>query len=188
MEHSLLLGRVWWVLVLRGVIAVLFGLLAFFYPGETLALLVAFFGAYALIDGIIAISFALRSPREHVRIWPFVLEGVVGILAGIGAFVWPLATAVALETLVAVWAFVTGVFEVAAAIRLRKVIANEWVLGLTGVLSIVAGIALLIWPVAGLGAIILVVGAYALAFGVLMIVAGIRIRAWGAGRTAPAPG
>ena len=183
MERALPGARFWWVVVIRGIIGVLFGLLAFIYPAATLAVLVAFFGAYALLDGIFAIVSAFRAAREHVRLWPFVLEGIVGILAGIGAFVAPLVTAVALETLVAVWAFVTGIFELVAAFRLRRVIANEWVLAFTGALSILAGIALLIWPVAGLGAIVLVIGAYALAFGILLIGLGLRIRAWGAGGT-----
>jgi uncharacterized membrane protein HdeD (DUF308 family) len=180
MERALPGARFWWVVVIRGIIGVLFGLLAFIYPAVTLAVLVAFFGAYALVDGIFAIVFAVRAAREHVPLWPFVLEGIVGILAGIGAFLAPLVTAVALETLVAVWAFVTGIFELVAAFRLRRVIANEWVLAFTGALSILAGIALLIWPVAGLGAIVLVIGAYALAFGILLIGLGLRIRAWGA--------
>jgi uncharacterized membrane protein HdeD (DUF308 family) len=179
-----LLGRIWWVPVVRGVIGVIFGILAFTHPGVTLAVLIAFFGAYALVDGIFAIAFAFRAPREHMKIWPFVLEGIVGILAGIGAFVAPGVTAIALETLIAAWAFVTGVFELMAAFRLRHVIKGEWALALAGVLSILAGIALFIWPVAGLAAIVTVAGAYALVFGFLLISLGLRIRSWSAHHTA----
>jgi uncharacterized membrane protein HdeD (DUF308 family) len=181
-----LLRRVWWVLVVRGVLGVLFGILAFAYPGTTLAVLIAFFGAYALIDGILALYFAARAPREHVQIWPFVVEGIVGILAGIGAFVAPLVTAIALETLVAAWMFVTGVFELIAAFRLRHAISGEWILAVTGILSIIAGLALWVWPVAGLAAIVVVIGAYALVFGLLLISLGLRVRAWSARPTAPA--
>jgi uncharacterized membrane protein HdeD (DUF308 family) len=186
MERPVLLRRVWWVLIVRGVIGVLFGLLAFTHLGVTLAVLVAFFGAYALIDGIVAIVFAVRAPSQHVSIWPFVLEGIIGILAGILAFVYPLATALALETLVAAWALVTGVFELVAAFRLRHAIRNEWVLALTGVLSIVAGVVLFIEPVAGIAALVLVIGAYALVFGIMLIVLGFRIRTWGTHGAIPA--
>jgi uncharacterized membrane protein HdeD (DUF308 family) len=177
MDRPLFAGT-WWVLVIRGVIGVAFGLLAFFDPAVTLAVLVAFFGAYALVDGLFAIMFAVRASREKVPLWPLVLEGIAGILIGIAAFLAPLLTAVALETLVAIWAFITGIFELVAAFRLRRVIAREWILALTGALSILAGIALLIWPVAGVGAIVLIIGAYALAFGVLLIFLGFRVRSW----------
>jgi uncharacterized membrane protein HdeD (DUF308 family) len=186
MDRPVLLRRVWWVLIVRGALGVLFGLLAFTHPGVTLAVLVAFFGVYALFDGILAITFAVRAPREHVSIWPFVFEGIIGILAGIAAFVFPLLTAVALETLVAAWALVTGVFELAAAFRLRHAVTNEWILGLTGVLSIIAGIVLFIYPVAGIAAIVLIIGAYAFVFGILLIVLGFRIRSWTTHHTVPA--
>jgi uncharacterized membrane protein HdeD (DUF308 family) len=186
MERPLLLRRVWWVLVIRGVLGVIFGLLAFTHPGVTLAVLIAFFGAYALFDGIVAIIFAFRAPKEHVSIWPFVLEGIIGLAAGILAFVYPLATAVALETLVAAWALVTGVFELVAAFRLRHAIANEWLLGLTGVLSIIAGIVLWLYPVAGVASLVLIIGAYAFVFGILLIALGFRIRSWSTHHGIPA--
>jgi uncharacterized membrane protein HdeD (DUF308 family) len=187
MERPLLLRRVWWVLIIRGVLGVLFGLLAFTHPGVTLAVLVAFFGAYALFDGIMAIIFAVRAPKEHVSVWPFVLEGIIGLLAGVAAFVFPLVTAVALETLVAAWALVTGIFELVAAFRLRHAISNEWLLALTGVLSIIAGIVLFLYPVAGIAALVLVIGAYAFVFGILLIGLGFRIRSWSAHGPIPAP-
>src|ERR1700722_16203222 len=101
-----ILARTWWVLVIRGVIGVAFGLLAFFDPALTLAVLVVFFGAYALVDGLFAIMLAIRAAREKIPLWPLVLEGIAGILIGIATFLVPLLTAVALETLVAIWAFV----------------------------------------------------------------------------------
>lgn len=183
----LLLGRVWWVAVVRGVIGVLFGILTFAYPGITLAVLVAFFGAYALIDGVAAIVFAFRAPKQHLSIWPFVLEGIIGVLAGIAAFVFPLVTAVALETLVAAWMLITGVFEVIAAFRLRNHVENEWTLGLIGVLSIIAGVVLFVWPVAGIASLVLIIGAYAFVFGILLIGLGLRIRSW-SNRKSAAPG
>jgi uncharacterized membrane protein HdeD (DUF308 family) len=178
------LSRFWWFLILRGIIGTLFGLLALSRPAVTLAVLIAFLGAYVLVGGIAAVVFALRVSREHVQIWPFLLEGIVGIIAGLVALVAPLVTAVALETLLAIWVFIAGVFEVVQAIRLRRVIAGEWMLFLSGVLSISAGVALLVWPVAGLGAIVVVFGYYGLLFGVLQIALGLRVRAWSAQFTA----
>src|SRR5262249_13320305 len=136
--------RYWWVLALRGVVAVLFGLLAFVWPGVTLAALVLLFGAYALLDGVAALVHAVAG-GAGMR-WPLALEGLVGVLAGIATLVWPGITALALLYLIAVWAIVTGVLEVVSAIRLRQVIDNEWLLGLSGLASVVFGVLLVVWP------------------------------------------
>ena len=120
-----LLARYWWVIALRGVIAVLFGLLAFFIPGITLLTLVLLFGAYALLDGSFDIVSAIRAPSHH---WALVLEGIVGIIAGILTFVWPGITAMVLLYLIGFWAIFTGVLEIVAGIRLRQAIANELLL------------------------------------------------------------
>ncbi|HWZ59856.1 MAG TPA: DUF308 domain-containing protein [Gemmatimonadaceae bacterium] len=174
------LSRFGWFLILRGVIGALFGLLALSRPTVTLGVVIAFFGAFVLADGIAGIVFALLAPRERMQIWPFLLNGIVGILVGIAALVAPLATTKPLQTLFAVWAFVTGVFEMVQAIRLRRVISGEWMLYLTGLMSILAGVVLLVWPRAGVGAIITFFGYFALLFGLLQIALGIRVRAWGA--------
>jgi uncharacterized membrane protein HdeD (DUF308 family) len=127
-----LLARHWWALALRGVFAVLFGLLTFLIPGITLLTLVLLFGAYAILDGIFDIISAVRAPGRH---WPLVLEGVVGIIIGILTFIWPGITTMVLLYLIAFWAIFTGILEIVAGIRLREVIANEWLLILMGVLS-----------------------------------------------------
>ena len=170
------LSHNWWTLVLRGLAAVLFGILAYVWPDITFTVLVLFFGAYALWDGVFALIGAFRTQSE--RRWILVLEGLVGIAAGLVTFFWPGAATLAILTIIAAWAIVTGVFEIIGAIRLRKEIEGEWFLLLSGLLSVLFGIALVIWPVAGLVAVTWMIGAYAIVFGILLIVLGIRLRNW----------
>src|SRR5262245_7702154 len=119
------LARNWWLVVLRGVLAVLFGLTAFVWPGVTCLVLVLFFGAYAFVDGVFAVITGLVRFGESSRWWIFLLEGLVGIAVGVVTFLWPGITSLALIYLVAAWAIVTGVLEIGAAIRLRREISNE---------------------------------------------------------------
>ena len=177
------LARNWWMVALRGVLGILFGLIALVWPGITLLVLVALFGAYALVDGIFAVVAAFRAGRSRFRWW-LVLEGIAGISAGIATVFWPQITALVLLVLVAAWAIVTGVLEIVAAIRLRKVITGEWVLALTGVLSVGFGVLLLLFPGPGALSLVWLIGAYALAFGILLLVLAFRLRSWGR-RAAP---
>jgi len=165
----------WWAMVLRGIVAIAFGLLAFIWPHITITVLVLFWGAYALVDGIFAIAAGIRSHGEYKRWWLLLVEGILGVIAGVLAFVIPGITALILLILIASWAIVTGVFEIAAAIQLRKQIHNEWLLALAGVASILFGIALLVNPLAGALAVIWLIGAYAIVFGVLLIALGLRL-------------
>ena len=174
----IVLARNWWVLGLRGLFALLFSLAALFRPDIALAALVLLFGAYALVDGIFAIIAALRAAERHLQWWPLVMEGVAGIAAGVVTLLWPGITALALLYLIAVWAIVTGVFEVIAAIWLRQVIEGEWLLGLAGVGSVVFGLILALFPGAGALGIVWIVGAYALVFGAVLIALGFRLRGW----------
>jgi uncharacterized membrane protein HdeD (DUF308 family) len=137
---------------------------------------VLLFGAYALWDGVFAIIGAFRAEGE--RRWILVLEGLVGIAAGLVTFFWPGAATLAILTIMAAWAIITGVFEIIGAIRLRKEIEGEWFLMLSGLLSVLFGIALVIWPVAGLVAVTWMIGSYAIVFGILLIVLGFRLRNW----------
>jgi uncharacterized membrane protein HdeD (DUF308 family) len=173
---TLTLGRNWWLVALRGVLAILFGLAAFVWPGLTLLALVLVFGVYAIVDGIFAIVSAVRAADRGRRWWPFAVEGVAGIVAGFLALIASAAMAVALIIVIAAWAMVTGVLEIVAAIRLREEIENEWLLALGGVLSIAFGIVLVVAPAAGAIALVWVIGAYALLFGALMLALGIRLR------------
>ena len=171
------LAEYWWTLVLRGVAAVIFGILAYVWPGITFTVLVLFFGAYALWDGVFALIAAFRTQAE--RRWPLVLEGLVGIAAGVLTFIWPGAATLALLIIIGAWAIVTGIFEIVAAIRLREEIEGEWLLLVSGLLSVLFGIALAIWPAAGLVAVTWLIGAYSIVFGILLIVLGFRLRNWG---------
>ena len=170
-----LLARRWWALALRGVIAVLFGLLTFFIPGITLISLVLLFGFYAILDGIFDIVSAMKAPGHH---WPLLVEGIVGIVAGLVTFMWPAITAMVLVYLIAFWAILTGVLEIVAGIRLREVIANEMLLILMGVISTLFGILIIIFPGAGALAIIIWIGAYAVVFGIILIVLAFRLRSF----------
>lgn len=173
------LVRNWGAFVVRGIAAILFGIMTFVVPGISLALLVLWFGAYALVDGVFAFVSAVRHRGDGEPRWLLVIEGIVGILAGVITLVWPVITAFSLLYVMAAWALVTGVFEVVSAIRLRKVISGEWLLALSGVLSVVLGVMLMLFPGPGALAVVLWIGAYALVFGVIMFALGLRLRAWG---------
>ena len=183
------LSRNWWAVSLRGLAGILFGIITFFAPGISLAALVLLFGAYAFADGVLTIISAIRR-RGADRWWLLMLNGLVGIAAGILTLVWPGITALALLYVVAAWALVTGVLEIAAAIRLRKAITGEWLLALSGVLSIALGVMLVLWPGAGALALVIWIGAYAFVFGVLLLALGLRLRGLGSPRARgqPAPG
>lgn len=171
-----LLARNWWALALRGVAAIVFALLAFALPGVTLAVLVTLFGAYALIDGILAIVSAIRAAQGH-RPWAaFLIEGAVGTIIGLVTFFMPGVTLAFLVALVAVWAIVTGALEIAAAVRLRQHIPGEWLLILTGVLSVIFGVLLFIAPITGALVIVWWLAAYALVFGILLLLLAFRLR------------
>ena len=166
----------WWSIVLRGVAAILFGVLAFTWPHITLTALVFLFGFYALADGIFAIAAGVKSHGEFKRWWVLLVEGIFSVLAGVLAFLMPGITALVLLVLMAAWAIVTGVFEIAAAIQLRKYITGEWLLVLAGVASLVFGVALLINPSAGALAVVWLIGIYSIIFGVLLVGLGVRLR------------
>ena len=165
----------WWALVLRGLIAIAFGVIAFVSPHITLTALVFLWGAYALVDGIFAIAAGIKTYTENQRWWVLLLEGILGVVAGVLAFVIPAITAWVLLILIAVWAIVTGVFEITEAIQLRKHIKGEWLLALAGVASVLFGVALLFNPNAGALAVVWLIGAYAIVFGILLIALGLRL-------------
>src|SRR5215208_4622584 len=180
------LARNWWVLALRGLAAIVFGVLAFVWPGITLWVLVLLFGAYMLVDGIFAIVAAVRAAGREARWWLLLIEGVLGVLAGLVAFFWPGLTALALLYFIAAWAIVTGILEIVGAIRLRQEIEGEWALGLSGALSVLFGVLLVVIPApAGLLSLVWLIGAYAVATGVLLLILAFRVRSE-AGREAPA--
>lgn len=170
------LARYWWIIALRGVMAILFGIIAISQPTITLVALVWLWGAYALVDGVFTIFASVRAAGQGRRWGMLLLEGICGIAAGIIAFAWTGVTALALLYLIAAWAIVTGIFEIAAAIGLRKIIEGEWLLGLSGVLSIVLGVLLIANLAAGLVATVSMVGAYAILFGITMLALALRVK------------
>ena len=166
----------WWSLVLRGLLGVGIGIMTFVSPAVTLTALVLLFGAYAFVDGVLAVVGAVRAGRSGERWGVLVMEGIFGIAAGVVTLMWPSITATALTLVVAAWALITGVLEIAAAIRLRKEIRGEGLLGLFGVLSIVFGVFMASVPLVGALVIATWVGVYAFVSGVVLIALGFRLR------------
>jgi len=181
-----ILARTWWVLLLRGIIAIAFGLLTWFQPGISLAALVLLFGAYVLADGILGVWAALAGRKNNEDWWVMLLWGLVGIGVGIVALLAPGITALALLFYIAIWAIATGIMEIVAAIRLRKVIKGEWWLILSGLASVVFGVLVMVRPGAGALALLWLIAAYAIIFGVLMVI--LAFKAHSFGKSHPAVG
>jgi len=171
-----LLARNWWLLALRGLAGVLFGILAFVWPAITLFVLVYLFGAFALVNGICSLVLAWYAPRGYPRFGALILGGILSIAAGLIAFFLPGITALGLLIMIAAWAIVIGVIEIFAAVQLREVIRNEWLLILAGIASVVFGVVLLLYPTAGALVLIWWIGAYALVFGILLMILAFRLR------------
>jgi uncharacterized membrane protein HdeD (DUF308 family) len=172
---SALLAQNWWAVALRGVFAILFALIALFWPGATILSLVLFFSAYMLVDGIFGIVSAVRAASNNQRWGLLVTEGVINILVGIVAFLWPGLTVVVFITLLAVWSLITGVLMIAAAFKLNPTYGRGWLI-FSGVVSILFGVALLIAPL--IGAVVLTwwLGAYALVFGITLLVLAFKLK------------
>jgi uncharacterized membrane protein HdeD (DUF308 family) len=174
-DETDLASRWGWV-VLRGVVAILFGLLAFARPGVMSLTLLMLFAAYAFIGGISAIIAAARRERAGASWGALMLDGVLGIAVAVVAVLWPASAVIAFVWVLGVWAVVTGGLEIASAINLRKVIEHEWALGLAGALTIVLGVLMFARPVIGAVAVVYTLALYALIFGALMIGLGFRLR------------
>lgn len=170
------LGPRWGWIALRGAAAIMFGLLAFLLPGITLAVLTLLWGAYAFVDGIFALIAAFKIRDSGHRMWSLLAVGVLGIVVGVVTFLWPGITTLSLLLLIAAWAITTGLFEIIAAVRLRKEIDNEWLLILSGFASVVFGALLVIWPASGALALVWMIGSFAIVFGVLLVALAFRIR------------
>jgi uncharacterized membrane protein HdeD (DUF308 family) len=170
------LAKCWWLVLLRGIAGIVFGVLAFIWPGLTLITLVLLYGAYALIDGAIALIAAFTGAAKPVPTWWLIVVGFFGIGAGLVTFLWPGITALVLIIFIGAWAIAHGVFEIIGAIKLRKEIENEWLLILAGAVSVLFGIIVLVAPGAGALGLIWAIGAYSIVFGVLLVGLSLRLR------------
>jgi uncharacterized membrane protein HdeD (DUF308 family) len=175
---TIAIANAWWSLVVRGLVAIVLGVAALAWPGITLNVLLILFGAYALIDGCMSLADAWQASKVHERWGALLLKGLAGIAAAVITVAWPAITALALVYVIAFWAVVTGAFEIAAAVRLRKFIAGEWLLALAGIASILFGVLLMAVPLAGALVIALWVGAYTVVLGALLVGLGLEMRAW----------
>jgi uncharacterized membrane protein HdeD (DUF308 family) len=170
------LARNWWLLMLRGVAAIAFGMLAFVWPGPTLAVLVIFFGAFMLVDGVFSLWAAVTGRGETMQRWWLALAGALGVAIGLMTFFWPGVTTLTLILFIGAWSLVRGIFEIVGAIQLRKEIDNEWMLILGGALSVIFGLGVLVLPGAGALALVWLIAIYAIAFGVMMVAFAFRLK------------
>jgi uncharacterized membrane protein HdeD (DUF308 family) len=171
------LARHWWVLLLRGIVAILIGILTFALPGLSLEVLVLLFGAFSLADGLMAAWTALSSRRHEENVWLLLLGALVGIGVGLLAIFQPAVTALALLFYIAIWAIATGVVQILAAIRLRREIENEWMLALAGLASLAFGALLMAQPGAGALAALWLIAGYLVLLGALLVVLALELRA-----------
>jgi uncharacterized membrane protein HdeD (DUF308 family) len=169
------LARNWWIFLVRGILALLFGILALVWPGPTLEALILLFGAFVLVDGVFELIHAITR-RSSEPWWLDLIQGILGIGVGVLTFVWPNVTGLVLLTFIAVWMILIGVFGILAAIRLRRVIEGEWLLGLNALISLLLGILLIVFPVSGALAVSWLIGIYAVLFGILLIALSLRLR------------
>ena len=168
------LARNWWLVLLRGVLAIVFGVIAFAQPAETSVVLAIVFGAYAIVDGIAEIVSAIRGDSDR-RVW-YILAGVLSVIAGVIAFALPIFTFLTFVYLIAAWAMVTGVMEIVAGIRLRDEIDNEVWLRIGGALSVLFGVLAFRNPVVAGLSIVYLIGAYAVVYGIVLILLSFRVR------------
>jgi uncharacterized membrane protein HdeD (DUF308 family) len=169
----------WWIMMIRGIAAVVFGVLCFAMPALVLKTLVYLFAVYALFDGVLVASWAIFGRKAIEDWWILLLWGILGIAVGTMTFANPQITELVLVLYIAAWAIASGVLEMALAVSLRKEIDGEWLLALTGVLSIVTGVILMARPEQGALALVWLIGGYAIALGVLMLGLSLKFRSFG---------
>ena len=173
-----ILAHNWWMLCLRGILALVFGLLCVAYPGVTLIVMKIMFGVYALLDGILALASSISAAKGRPRWRSTLLEGAAGIFLGLLILIWTDITAFGLLYLIGVWAIITGIFEITAAIRLRQHFTNEWLLIMGGAASVIFGLLILVIPRAGVLAVVWWIGTYAIFFGMVFVALALRLRWW----------
>ena len=173
---AVILRRTWWMLLLRGLFAIVFGVLTWVLPGVSLAALVLLFGAYVMADGILGVWSAVAGRKEHEHWWVMLIAGLLGIAIGLLTFLAPGVTALVLLFYIAIWAIATGVLQIVVAIRLRKEMRGEWMLILGGLASVLFGVLLVAKPEAGALAVLWLIGTYAVFFGALLVMLALKVR------------
>jgi len=166
----------WWLVALRGLFAVILGILALIWPKPTMLVLILLFGSYMLVDGIFTVFTGIASRGSFKRWWAVLLEGVTGILIGLLTFIWPNTTALVLLYFVAAWAIITGIFEIVAAIEFRSAIDGDWAMIFGGILSILFGVLLFAHPGAGAVSLLWLFAIYAIVSGILLMILALRLR------------
>jgi uncharacterized membrane protein HdeD (DUF308 family) len=174
----LMMARSWWAFALRGIAALVFGVVAIVWPALTLTALVLLFAGFAFVEGVLAIMGAVRNREGCREWWVVLLEGLAGVAIGVVTFLWPGIAALAFVFLIGAWAIATGLLEVTAAIALRRELTGEWLMVLGGLLSIVFGALIAARPGAGATAVAWIVGAYAVLLGVITLALSLRLRSW----------
>jgi len=172
-----MISRVWWAIALRGVLAILFGVVALFYTNSTLLALVYVFGAYAVLNGLLAIVAAVRAGEAHLRWGWLAFAGIVSVAAGVVSFVWPGITALAVVLVIATWAIIVGVAEIAFALAWPNTLAHPWLGALAGAISVVYGVLLALWPRSGAAALTWLLGIYAIVYGATLLYYAYRLQA-----------
>ncbi|HSB01394.1 MAG TPA: HdeD family acid-resistance protein [Anaerolineales bacterium] len=173
------LFRNWWHFAVRGLLAIVFGIMALIWPETTKLALVLLFGAFALVDGIFAVTTGIAARGYLERWWAILLEGITGIIIAVLTFFWPNITAFVLLYFIAAWAVTTGIFEILAAIEFRHVLSGEWAMILVGLLSVIFGVLLFVFPGAGALSIVWLIGMYAIAAGIMEIIFAFRLHSLG---------
>ena len=170
------MGRQWKWIVLRGLLAIALGVLGFAMPVRTLEVLTLAWGAYAFVDGLITLVTAYQIREQNRPWWSMALVGVVSVAAGLVTFIWPVATALSLLVFIGVWAVCMGVFQMVTALRMRRSIRGEWMLVASGIVSVLFGAAVILMPAAGALAVVWLIAGYAVLFGMLVVMVGLRLR------------
>jgi uncharacterized membrane protein HdeD (DUF308 family) len=173
MLHTL--ARNWWLILLRGIAAIVFGVLTFIWPGITLLTLIAFYAAFAFIDGVLALWAAIAGGQPGPRWW-LAIVGLLGIAVGLLTLFMPGVTALVLLFFIAAWSIIIGIMQIIGAIRLRKEIDNEWWLVASGALSVLFGLVLIVFPGAGALGLLYVIGAYAVIYGAMLVALALRLK------------
>jgi uncharacterized membrane protein HdeD (DUF308 family) len=166
----------WWLILLRGIAAVAFGILALIWPGTTLLTLVVLFGAYAMVDGLLALGAAFGRGRSSGSSWWLAIAGALGVVAGAATVLWPGVTAIVLLVFIGVWTLTRGIMEIAGAIQMRQETEDAWLLALDGVISVIFGLSVLAFPGAGALALIWIIAAYAIVSGAVLVMLSLRVR------------